>query len=143
MSGRVLDMKSYTCPNCGQLVAEAFTTSAQEPFIHTDPLIGIMLWGAYSAPRTIHCQGPDYIHFTLGKDIGRLVFLCREDDPSLIYEAERIYEADAACMFEDFYDEEEEESLWAIRQDDEEKDAYEEFFAAVPVSQEDIDDLPF
>lgn len=122
------------CPLCGQKVDEAFSTAATEAFTHTDPLIGTLLWGAYSSPKQLLCQDAAFVHFKTGGDRHRLVMLGREDEPSMVEEVQAIYDAEQE-LFDSWF-EEEEDAWW-------EDDDYEFFQEAEAVDYSVMDDLPF
>jgi hypothetical protein len=51
------------CPTCGKKVFDTHQMAETEPFIATDPMHGLEVWGPYSAKKTILCQGRTWIHF--------------------------------------------------------------------------------
>lgn len=51
------------CPTCGKQVQQTYQVPETEPFTATDPMLGLQVWGPYSAEKTILCQGRTWIHF--------------------------------------------------------------------------------
>ena len=51
------------CPVCGQEVGAYHEVTFKEPYIHNHPFDGIMIYGAYSAPKETICYENNYLHF--------------------------------------------------------------------------------
>lgn len=51
------------CPNCGQEIGEYHEVTFKEPYVHNNPFDGIMIYGAYSAPKETICFDNNYLHF--------------------------------------------------------------------------------
>lgn len=51
------------CPICGQEVGAYHEVTFKEPYIHNHPFDGIMIYGAYSAPKETICFENNYLHF--------------------------------------------------------------------------------
>jgi len=61
------------CPICGQKVTAYHEVSFKEPFVHNHPYDGIMIYGAYSAPKETICFKDNYLHFAFYDANGELV----------------------------------------------------------------------
>jgi hypothetical protein len=51
------------CPLCGKEVGAYHEVTFKEPFIHNNPYDGIMIYGAYSAPKETICHKDNFLHF--------------------------------------------------------------------------------
>ena len=68
------------CPNCKEKVDYYFESSQKEPFIHINPMVGMMMYGPYSSDKDVKCQAKDYIHFVFPDGDSHLVKLgCQFD----------------------------------------------------------------
>lgn len=125
------------CPVCGENIDRFYATSAKEPFAHTDPLIGLLVWGAYSIHKETICATSEYVHFKIG-DETRLVAINQEaDSDELLNYLQNVYEAESAIVA--WWEEDDEENRWWEEDDD---DEYEEFYSPPDLS-ESLDNLPF
>jgi len=61
------------CPICGQEVGAYHEVTFKEPFIHNHPFDGIMIYGAYSAPKETICFENNYLHFAFYDSENNLV----------------------------------------------------------------------
>lgn len=73
------------CPICGQRSAY-YESPLPEPFTHYEALEGLLIWGAFSAPKEIVCKDDgNYIHFKIlvdgVNDSNRLVKLNVQPEP--------------------------------------------------------------
>ena len=51
------------CPICGKEVGAYHEVTFKEPYIHNIPYDGLMIYGAYSAPKETICHQDNYFHF--------------------------------------------------------------------------------
>jgi len=51
------------CPICGQEVGVYHEVTFKEPYVHNSPFDGIMIYGAFSAPKETICFENNYLHF--------------------------------------------------------------------------------
>jgi hypothetical protein len=51
------------CPICGQEVGVYHEVTFLEPFVHNHPFDGLMIYGAFSAPKETICFENNYLHF--------------------------------------------------------------------------------
>lgn len=51
------------CPLCGHEVESYHELTQTKPYIHTNPFDGIMIYGAFSAPKETLCFDGKFMHF--------------------------------------------------------------------------------
>lgn len=51
------------CPICNHEVESYHELTQKEPFTHTNPFDGLMIYGAYSAPKETLCFDGTFMHF--------------------------------------------------------------------------------
>lgn len=61
------------CPICGKEVEQYHELTFKEPYIHNIPLDGMMIYGAYSAPKATICHENNFFHFAFIDANGELV----------------------------------------------------------------------
>ena len=65
MSKENIEERAYRfCPICGTK-ATYFEVPFAEPFTHTDPLDGLLIWGAFSEGKEIVCRDGDCVHLKI------------------------------------------------------------------------------
>lgn len=60
------------CPICGKEVEQYHELQFKDPFIHNIPFDGIMIYGAYSAPKETICYENNFLHFAFYDANGEL-----------------------------------------------------------------------
>lgn len=60
------------CPICGQKVETYHEVTFDKPYIHNNPYDGIMIYGAYSAPKETLCYEKNFLHFAFYDSKGDL-----------------------------------------------------------------------
>jgi hypothetical protein len=51
------------CPICGKEVCAYHELSFDKPYTHNNPFDGIMIYGAFSAPKETICFENNFLHF--------------------------------------------------------------------------------
>lgn len=60
------------CPLCGEEVQVYHEVTFTEPYTHNIPYDGLMIYGAYSAPKETICFQDNYLHFAFYDSTGKL-----------------------------------------------------------------------
>jgi len=61
------------CPICGKKIDSFHQLPFKEPFVHTDIMEGLSIYGAYSAGKGTLCYANDFLHFAFFDIEGRLI----------------------------------------------------------------------
>ena len=99
-------MKTH-CPICKKKIDSYFKRECEEPFTHYNPMIGLTIYGPYSADKEVICNEDGYLHFMFGDGDHRLVELGVSE--VIINPAE--YHHPAEHSFSDCHDDEDDEGL--------------------------------
>jgi hypothetical protein len=103
--------KMKNCPICGKEVDAYHEVTFKEPYIHNIPFDGLMIYGAYSAPKETICFENNFLHFAFYDADGnltdhRLIQLAVENpstkSPSEEYMEIPPGEDDEDCEWNDF-----------------------------------------
>lgn len=60
------------CPICGKKVGSYHELTFKEPYTHQIPYDGLVIYGAYSAPKETICYQDNYLHFAFYDSKGSL-----------------------------------------------------------------------
>lgn len=60
------------CPICGKEVGTYHEVTFKEPYTHNIPFDGLMIYGAYSAPKETICFENNFLHFAFYDAEGNL-----------------------------------------------------------------------
>ena len=63
-------MKNY--PNCGQEIENYHEVTFHEPYVHNNPYDGLMIYGAFTAPKENICFVDNFLHFAFYDSAGLL-----------------------------------------------------------------------
>lgn len=61
------------CPICGGEVEQYHELTFKEPYVHNIPWDGLMIYGAYTAPKATICYENNFFHFAFYDAGGQLV----------------------------------------------------------------------
>lgn len=61
------------CPICGHPVEAYHEVTFKEPYVHNIPWDGLVIYGAYSAPKENICHENNFLHFAFYDSEGNLV----------------------------------------------------------------------
>jgi hypothetical protein len=61
------------CPICGHEVEQYHEVTFKEPYTHNIPYDGLIIYGAYAAPKLTICQENNFLHFAFIDANGLLV----------------------------------------------------------------------
>lgn len=63
------------CPICSKEVHSFYISLIKEAFVHTNPFLGLEIYGPYDLQKNVICQNNDWVHFTFPSGENRLVKL--------------------------------------------------------------------
>jgi hypothetical protein len=55
--------KPTICPICGNPIQSYYETDATKPYTHTNPFLGIEIWGTLHDGKQTICCNDQYVHF--------------------------------------------------------------------------------
>jgi hypothetical protein len=61
------------CPICGHEVEAYHELTHTKPYVHTSPFDGLIIYGAFSAPKETICFENNFLHFAFYDAEGNLV----------------------------------------------------------------------
>jgi hypothetical protein len=145
------------CPICNKEVGAYYESSHKEPFAHTDPFIGMAIYGPYSSEKHILCQNDEFVHFVFAGRVEETSRLVKLGVKNSITEQEMMADMEEDIddsIYDDLDD-------WEFEHVDDEEDDFEEcpdcdghdacrdFGCAFKhnlghmVNENELDDLPF